>query len=226
MTKEAKRFRPMQENMRIRHYVMKLLYENPGYPVALLSSRLLAEKFNVSRTTVMTALATMRKEGYLISRPGKGIYTNPNSRFSDVSPERLPLAGIVVNYGRNFYVTRREWDILSAAGNALLNAGFNFREIALNGLSPDTVFEELAESHICGLLWLLVSDEADEKLLCRVQKELFPLVTCTDPFAHPANFRRIRNFRMEEYPAPAAVAEAMVNELKTQINRKEKEKGV
>ena len=112
------------------------------------------------------------------------------------------------------------------SGNALLNAGFNFREIALNGLSPDTVFEELAESHICGLLWLLVSDEADEKLLCRVQKELFPLVTCTDPFAHPANFRRIRNFRMEEYPAPAAVAEAMVNELKTQINRKEKEKGV
>lgn len=222
MTEKAKRFRPVQENMRIRHYVMKLLYENPGCPVALLSSRLLAEKFSVSRTTVMTALATMRKEGYLISRPGKGIYTNPDSRFRDVAPERLPLAGIVVNYGRNFYVTRREWDILSAAGASLLNAGFNFREITLNGLSPETIFDELSESHICGLLWLLVSDEAEEKLLCRIQKKLFPLVTCTDKFAHPANFRRIRNFRMEEYAAPAVVAEAMVNELKTQINKREK----
>ena len=137
--KVARRYQPVSENMRIRHYVMKLLYDNLNHPAPLLSARLLAEKFGISRTTVMTALATLRQEGYLFSHPGKGFFTNPDSRFMDVKPKHLPLVGMVINYGRNFYITRREWEIQTAVGSALLEAGFNLREITLNGLSPEAV---------------------------------------------------------------------------------------
>ena len=78
------------KSLRIRHYVMKLLYDNLNHPAPLLSARLLAEKFGISRTTVMTALATLRQEGYLFSHPGKGFFTNPDSRFMDVKPKHLP----------------------------------------------------------------------------------------------------------------------------------------
>ncbi len=213
----------MCENLRIRNYVMEIIYDNPNRPMCLLSTRLLAEKFGVSRTTVMTALAALKSEGYLLSRPGKGVYTNPESRFEDIAPKRLPLAGVIVNYGRNFYHSRREWALLSAVGNGLLDAGFNFREIRVDGLSEEAVFEELAESYVSGLLWLLVSDEVTEKLLLRVRGELFPLLTCTDGFSHPADFREIRNFRLEDYPSPDAVARAMVDDLKAQMNPEEKQ---
>ena len=69
--KVARRYQPVSENLRIRHYVMKLLYDNLHHSVRLLSARMLAEKFGVSRTTVMTALATLKQEGYLFSLPGK-----------------------------------------------------------------------------------------------------------------------------------------------------------
>lgn len=218
--KVARRYQPVSENMRIRHYVMKLLYDNLNHPVRLLSARMLAEKFGVSRTTVMTALATLRQEGYLFSLPGKGFYTNPDSRFRDVAPQHLPLVGFVVNYGRNFYITPREWKIQTAVGSALLAAGFHLREITLNGLSPEAVFEELAESHVTALAWLLVSDQVDEELLCRIDAELFPVVTCTDAFSHPADFRKIRNFPLEEFSDCTAAAAALVEELRLQLAKR------
>ena len=218
--KVARRYQPVSENMRIRHYVMKLLYDNLNHPVRLLSTRMLAEKFGVSRTTVMTALATLRQEGYLFSHPGKGFYTNPDSRFMDVAPKHLPLIGFVVNYGRNFYITPREWKIQTAVGSALLAAGFHLREITLNGLSSGAVFAELAESHVSALAWLLVSDQVDEELLCRIDSELFPVVTCTDAFSHPADFRKIRNFPLEEFPDHATAADALVEELKLQLAKR------
>ena len=218
--KVARRYQPVSENLRIRHYVMKFLYDNLHHSVRLLSARMLAEKFGVSRTTVMTALATLKQEGYLFSLPGKGVYTNPDSRFMDVAPEHRPLVGFVINYGRNFYITPREWEIQTAVGTALLKAGFNLREITLHGLSPEAVFEELAESHLVALAWLLVSDQVSEELLCRIDAELFPVVTCTDAFSHRADFRKVRNFPLEKYPDHAAAADALVEELKSQLAKR------
>ena len=221
--KVARRYQPVSENMRIRHYVMKLLYDNLNHPAPLLSARLLAEKFGISRTTVMTALATLRQEGYLFSHPGKGFFTNPDSRFMDVKPKHLPLVGMVINYGRNFYITRREWEIQTAVGSALLEAGFNLREITLNGLSPEAVLDELAESHVSALAWLLVSDQVSEELLCRINAELFPVVSCTDAFSHPADFRHACNFSLENFPDHESVARAIVEKLNLQLKQRRKE---
>ena len=70
------------------------------------------------------------------------------------------------------------------------------------------------------LAWLLVSDQVSEELLCRIDAELFPVVTCTDAFSHRADFRKVRNFPLEKYPDHAAAADALVEELKSQLAKR------
>ena len=73
------------------------------------------------------------------------------------------------------------------------------------------------------LAWLLVSDQVSEELLCRINAELFPVVSCTDAFSHPADFRHACNFSLENFPDHESVARAMVEKLNLQLKQRRKE---
>ena len=76
---------------------------------------------------------------------------------------------------------------------------------------------------VVALAWLLVSDQVSEELLCRINAELFPVVSCTDAFSHPADFRHACNFSLENFPDHESVARAMVEKLNLQLKQRRKE---
>ncbi|PYC65799.1 hypothetical protein C7C45_27495 [Micromonospora arborensis] len=50
-------------------------YPSCGTPGSLLpSGRVLADEYDVSQSTISRAVATLRKQGVLVGRPGRGVF--------------------------------------------------------------------------------------------------------------------------------------------------------
>ena len=67
----------ISENVRLRHYVMSLLYQGGSESVRLPTATQLAEEFGIARSTVLLALKQLREDGYVVGKRGSGVFTNP-----------------------------------------------------------------------------------------------------------------------------------------------------
>ena len=82
------RGRPVQESLKIRHYVMNLIYTHPGEAVMLPSSVELSRMFGVARSTVTLVLQALTREGYIEGRRGVGTFTKCNGTFFPTAGKR------------------------------------------------------------------------------------------------------------------------------------------
>lgn len=112
------RGRPVQESLKIRHYVMNLIYTHPGEAVMLPSSVELSRMFGVARSTVTLVLQALTREGYIEGKRGIGTFTKCNGTFF---PDRrkAPLVGLLYGDGKFFFYEYSAWSLLSCTGRSL-----------------------------------------------------------------------------------------------------------
>lgn len=170
----SKKNRPVTESMKLRYYVMDILYHHPRVEVKLPSIRELAKKFGVANSTAAQVLNKLKAEKFLVARPGVGIFTNPE--FTQSWPGGSPLVGIVYSYGKHFFFQGKEWNMIAEIGKALCDADDSIRFLTLQGTSEDTVCEELRNSYLDALVWI-ESNEVTESLLLRLKESGIPVVT-------------------------------------------------
>ena len=144
----------MKETLKIRHYVMGILYHAGNTSVQIMSSRELAAHFGIARSTVSLALKELVDDGFLIPKRGIGNFTNPKMFFALRKDTMPPLIGIVLESGRNFYVTESGWKSLRPTCDEVIREGYNLRCLQLSGTDEDEVFEEIMSSQVDALIWI------------------------------------------------------------------------
>ena len=144
----------MKETLKIRHYVMGILYHAGNTSVQIMSSRELAAHFGIARSTVSLALKELVDDGFLIPKRGIGNFTNPKMFFSSRKDTMPPLIGIVLESGRNFYVTESGWKSLRPTCDTVSREGYNLRCLQLSETDEDKVFEEIMHSQVDALIWI------------------------------------------------------------------------
>jgi len=170
---------PMTESMKIRHYIMDIIYHGGKSPVKLLSLRKMAEKFGVACSTVSLVLDKLEQEGFITARHGVGYFTKPKIEAN--WGKALPLIGLVMGYGKHFFYGADDWSVLAYLGLGLTAAGFNVRHLQLSGISSEAVLEELKNSYLDGVVWV-GSDEVTESLLQNMEAAGIAVVTVNTPF--------------------------------------------
>lgn len=144
----------MKETLRIRHYVMGILYHAGNASVQILSSRELAARFGIARSTVSLALKELIDEGFLIPKRGIGNFTNPKMFLSPQNGKMPKLIGVVLDNGRSYYISRSGWVSLRATCDAVIQEGYNLRSIPLSGVNEDEIFEEILSNKVDALIWI------------------------------------------------------------------------
>lgn len=144
----------ISEVLRIRHFVMNIIYRSGGRSVMIPSSRELAARFGMARSTVQLSLERMSAEGFLTGRPGIGTFTNPRKSFILQPGEVLPLTGIKIGTGDHFYHLCTSWRMFSEAGNALVDSGCTIHPMAACSSTPETIRREIRDAFLDGILFL------------------------------------------------------------------------
>lgn len=117
----------ISENVRLRHYVMSLLYQGGSESVRLPTAIQLAEEFGIARSTVLLALKQLREEGYVVGKRGSGVFTNPLAGCLPLHNRKL--IGLLLNGGDNFYYGKGKWQGIAELGSAITEAGWNLRPL-------------------------------------------------------------------------------------------------
>ena len=142
----------MNQQMRIRYYIMNLIYRNSGKSVKIPSSRELAAQFGVARSTVQLALEKLVRDKYLISKRGSATVTNPHKVFGVLPYEQTPLIGVKLYEGDNFYYGKSLLGALAALSGELVERKYNIRLMLNAATSPESIQLEANESYLDGLV--------------------------------------------------------------------------
>ena len=142
----------MNQQMRIRYYIMNLIYRNSGKSVKIPSSRELAAQFGVARSTVQLALEKLVRDKYLISKRGSATVTNPHKVFGVLPYEQTPLIGIKLYEGDNFYYGKSLLGALAALSGELVDRKYNIRLMLNAATSPESIQLEANEAYLDGLV--------------------------------------------------------------------------
>lgn len=139
--------------MRIRHYVFDWLARTRGSVTRIPSNRELAEKFEVSQPTVVRALQELIREGYLVNRPGVGLFSNPVR----LDAQESRIWGIVFGDGRWAYLPRDAFHTAACIGDELLRRdNRNLLKLITMGEAQQENFPEL--SMLSGICWWSVEE--------------------------------------------------------------------
>ncbi len=144
----------ISEVLKIRHFVMNIIYRSGGKSVMIPSSRTLAAQFGIARSTVQISLEKMSAQGFLIGKPGIGTFTNPRRSFILQPDEFMPLTGIKVGNGDDFYYICTSWRMFSEAGNALVDSGCSIHPMQNASSTPETIPNEIRNAFLDGILFL------------------------------------------------------------------------
>lgn len=169
------RGRPAQEGLKIRYYVMNLIYSHPGESVMLPTSHELAAKFGVARSTVTLVLKALTEEGFITGKRGVGTFTCFNG-FIFPGGRRVPLVGLLYGDGKFFFHEYYSWSLLACTGQALTLNHSSVRYIVLTGMSDDELFEELCGQYLDGLVWFYAK-ESRLPLIRRLEEAGIRVVT-------------------------------------------------
>ncbi len=155
MRKESKKI-PQKEGLKIRHYIMNLIYRHPEESVMIPSSNELAKMFGVARSTVTLELKALVAERYLEGRRGIGTFTR-HLNFVPSRGKMPPLIGLLAGDGKYFYYPHQVWSVLATCGMALTERGINIRPLNLFGVNNEDLKEELESMYLGGLVWFDVN---------------------------------------------------------------------
>lgn len=155
MKKECKK-NPQKEGLKIRHYIMNLIYRHPEESVMIPSSNELAKMFGVARSTVTLELKALVAEHYLEGKRGIGTFTR-HLNFVPTCGKMPPLVGLLAGDGKYFYYPHQVWSVLATCGMALTEQGINIRPLNLFGVKNEDLKEELESMYLGGLVWFDVN---------------------------------------------------------------------
>lgn len=143
----------LRNTLKLRHYIMNILYRNNRSSVMIPSIRQLAADFKLAKSTVQLMQEQLVGEGYLFSRKGIGTFTNPAAGFVSPHGSPPPLIGIIWGDGRNFFYDHYICRCFGAIASAVTKDGWNCRHITLTSGSPASVIEEIRHLRPDALVW-------------------------------------------------------------------------
>ena len=171
----------MKKTLQIRHYIIGEIYRAGNSSVRLPSVRELARKFSVAQCTVSAVTAELIRDGWLRSRRGLGIFTNPEK----IADETVAgLIGVINGDGCLYYFNRDVFESFTAIGREILSHKFNFRNIMLESADPDEMVREVSQQPIRGLIWNPGTVMVSEEPARRLSREGLPIVAITPHFEH------------------------------------------
>ena len=141
---------PIAKYMQIRKYVVDTVWNSGTSPQRIASVRELAAMFNVSTMTIQRALKKLTDDGFLIARPGIGLFTNPEHRWKYGN---INVIGVLVADGKQIYYEKYLWKLLSAVGEEITDSRKLIYHISFLS-ENDNPAESLAGIPMKGLLWL------------------------------------------------------------------------
>lgn len=156
----------ISENVRIRHYVMSLLYQNGTEPKRLPTSNQLAQDFGIARSTVLAALKQLREEGYITGKRGDGVFTNPHCSYLPYNKKKL--IGLLLAGGDNFYYGKASWGGIAELGNALTEADWNVRPLFNVNLNAETDWKSYLEKQSLSALIMIHSNAVHAHMAAEV----------------------------------------------------------
>ena len=163
----------MRKTLQIRHYLIGEIYRAGNSSVRLPSVRELARRFTVAPCTVSAVTAELIRDGWLRSRRGLGIFTNPEKIADDAE---AGLIGVINGDGCLYYFNREVFESFTAIGRHILSRKFNFRNILLDSADPDDMVREISQQPIRGLIWNAGTVVVPEEIAIRLKKSDLPLV--------------------------------------------------
>lgn len=162
------------DTLKLRHFIINLIYKNSHDSVKLPSIRQLTTQFNLAKSTVQLIIESLIKEGYLYSKQGIGTFTNPAKGFVFHGAKPPPLIGIIWGSGTNFFYDHRSCLLLGSVSSRITETGWSIRNLSLSSASPSSIIKEINHSHIDGLIWVNPGHDKEE-LLETLQVE-YPVV--------------------------------------------------
>ena len=165
----------MKETLKIRHYVIGVMYHAGEQSVQIMSSRNLAKQFGMARSTVSIALKELIEQGFLIPVRGKGNFTNPRKIMTPFPGKMPPLILLIHSDGRSFYYGSQEWESISTIGKAVTDAGYSFRQLPLTSTNEDDLYREIQGAQADGLIWVDALFY-NESLLQRLSESGLPII--------------------------------------------------
>lgn len=169
------------EHVKIRNYLMDLIYHADSVTWKLPSSRVLAERFGVARTTVTNVMNELSAEGYLRLKHGKGAYLNPERMFHALGVKPFPVIDFLVGKGDHFFHDWSSWSPMALTGVYLEDQAFHLRTLRTAGYSPAQIVGEMRSLHSDGLVWFNPPDEV-EPLVGELFAEGFPTLVVFNRF--------------------------------------------
>ena len=163
----------MRKTFQIKHFLIGEIYRAGTSSVKLPSVRELARRFSVAPCTVSAVTAELIRDGWLRSRPGLGIFTNPEKIADDAE---AGLIGVLNGDGCLYYFNRDVFDSFTAIGRHILSRKFNFRNILLDSSDPDEMVKEISQQPLRGLIWNAGTVVVSEEIAIRLKKIGLPLV--------------------------------------------------
>jgi len=148
---------PITEYERIRRYVIGEIVKSGDSPKRLASTRELAKRFDVSRTTVLKALKDLVDDGFITAKPGRlGAFTCPSNirRRKDSR-----IVGLLIGDGKNVFTTRMQARYVYEFGDAIqtLSSQYQVQHLFLTGMKANAA-EELVSLGVHCVAWILPAE--------------------------------------------------------------------
>lgn len=145
------------EYLKIRRYVMNILWKNNNELEPIPSLNELMAKFNVSRPTACKAVRELIREGYLIAKRGHGTFINPaksvknSGQFGKLN---LPIIGIVIGDGLHVHFEIFFSFLMAELLKNLAVLPACVHLLNLGGVTPATACSEIVNEKLDGLCWV------------------------------------------------------------------------
>ncbi len=126
--------------MRVRQYVMDLIFRESGKAVRLPSNEDLAKEIGIARSTVQLGVKSLIQEGYLETKAGIGTFTVPQIALSST---KIPLIALLDGDGKIFYEHYYSYALRSHIGMELCGHSMAVQDVRLYSERENDLFEEL-----------------------------------------------------------------------------------
>lgn len=145
------------EYLKIRRYVMNILWKNNNELEPIPSLNELMVKFNVSRPTACKAVRELIREGYLIAKRGHGTFINPAKSVKNsgqFGKRHLPIIGILIGDGLHVHFEIFFSFLMAELLKNLAVLPACVHLLNFGGVTPGAAFSEIVNEKLDGLCWI------------------------------------------------------------------------